>query len=281
METTLASAKQTVVISPDNPTRIIGERINPTGRKKFAAALLAGDMDAVRGDAIAQVEAGADILDVNVGAAGADEVALMPEAVKTVMDAVDVPLSFDSPNPKALEAALAVYEGKPLINSVNGEEASLDAILPLAAEHNTAVIGLCMDDNGIPATAEGRLRVAEKILDCAGQFGIGPEDILIDPLVLTVGSDSKAATVTMDAIRLIRAELGVNMTMGASNVSFGLPDRHTINAAFLTMSILLGINAPITNPLKDKMTVLAANLLLGRDDFAMNYITYFRAQEAK
>ncbi|MBN1285066.1 MAG: dihydropteroate synthase [Anaerolineae bacterium] len=280
METIISSAKQTVVIGPDHPTRIIGERINPTGRKKFAAAILEGKLEVVRDEAIAQVEAGADILDVNVGAAGADEAALMPEAAKLIMAAVDVPLCFDSPNPKALGAGLAVYGGKALINSVNGEEKSLDAVLPLAAAHKAAVIGLCMDDDGIPGTAEGRLRVAEKIVERAGKLGIGPEDILIDPLVLTVSADSKAGLLTMETIRLIKAKLGVNMTMGASNISFGLPNRPVINANFLTMAILLGINAPISNPLKEKETVLVADLLLGRDEFAMNYITYFRAHQA-
>lgn len=183
METLISSATKTVCISPDHPTRIIGERINPTGRKQFAAALIEGDLGMVRNDAIAQVKAGADILDVNVGAAGADEVALMPRAARVVMEAVDVPICFDSPNPKALEAGLAVYEGKALINSVNGEENLLQTVLPLVAEHRAVVIGLCMDDNGIPDTAEGRLRVAGKIIERAGKVGIGPENILIDPPV--------------------------------------------------------------------------------------------------
>lgn len=278
METIVSSAKQTVAIGPEHPTRIIGERINPTGRKKFGAAILEGNLEVIRDEAIAQVEAGADILDVNVGAAGADEVALMPQAAEIVMEAVNVPLCFDSPNPKALEAGLKVYEGKALINSVNGEEKSLETVLPLVAEHQTAVIGLCMDDDGIPDTAEGRLRVAEKIVERAGKLGIGPEDILIDPLVLAVSADSKAGLLALDAVKLIRDTLGVNMTMGASNISFGLPNRPVINAGFLTMAILLGVNAPISNPLKEKETVLVADLLLGRDDFAMNYITYFRSK---
>ncbi len=277
METTVSSTSQTVVIGPDHPTRIIGERINPTGRKKFGAAILAGNLAVLRAEAIAQVEAGADILDVNVGAAGADEVALMPQAIEIIMDAVDVPLCFDSPNPKAIEAGLKAYKGKALINSVNGEEKSLSAVLPLAAEYNAAVIGLCMDDDGIPDTPEGRLRVAEKLLERAGALGIGPEDILFDPLVLAVSADTKAAALTLNTARLIREKLGVNMTLGASNVSFGLPGRQAINSSFLTMALFAGVNAPISNPIKEKETVIVADLLLGRDDFAMNYITHFRA----
>lgn len=280
METIISSATQTVVIAPDQPTRIIGERINPTGRKKFAAMILEGNMEIVRDEAIAQVKAGAAILDVNMGAAGADEVALLPEAAKIVMEATDAPLCFDSPNPKALEAALKVYPGKALINSVNGEERSLSAILPIVAEHKAAVIGLCMDDNGIPSTPEGRLAVARKIVDRAGRLGIPPEDILIDCLAMAVGADTKAATVTLEAIRRVRQELGMNMTLGASNISFGLPDRHLINSTFLAMAILMGVNAPIVNPINDYGTVVTADLLLGRDDFAMNYITYFRSKQA-
>jgi 5-methyltetrahydrofolate--homocysteine methyltransferase len=278
METTLASASKTVGIAPGQPTRIIGERINPTGRKKLAATLLEGNLEMVQAEAIAQVEAGADILDINVGAAGVDEVALLPEAVKAAMEAVDVPLSLDSPNPKALEAALKVYQGKALVNSVNGEERSLQAVLPLVAAHKAAVIGLCMDDDGIPPTAEGRLAVAGKIVARAGALGIPPEDILIDCLAMAVCSDSNAATVTLETIRLVRQELGVNMTLGVSNVSFGLPDRHAINSTYLTMAIMAGVNAPIVNPSRDRGTVLIADLLMGRDDFAANYISHYRAR---
>ncbi|GAB4442389.1 MAG: hypothetical protein Kow00120_11270 [Anaerolineae bacterium] len=279
METIVTSARQTVVIAPDQPTRIIGERINPTGRKKFAAAILEGNLDVVRDEAIVQVEAGAAILDVNVGAAGADEVALLPEAVRLITEAVDAPLSFDSANPKALEAALKVYAGKALINSVNGEEKSMAAILPVVAEYKAAVIALCMDDDGIPPTPEGRLAVAQKIIERAGALGIPPEDILIDCLAMTVGADSKAATVTLEAIRRVRAELGMNMTLGASNVSFGLPDRHLINSTYLAMALLAGVNAPIANPMRDYGTIAAADLLLGRDEYAMNYIRYCRSMQ--
>ena len=280
METRIASATQAVVIAPDQPTRIIGERINPTGRKKFAAAILEGNLDVVRAEALAQVAAGAAILDVNVGAAGADEVTLLPQAVRIITEATDVPLCFDSPNPKALDAALKAYTGKALINSVNGEEKSLSAVLPLVAEYGAAVIGLCMDDDGIPPTAEGRLAVARKIIDRAGALGIPPEDVLIDCLAMTVGADSQAATVTLDAIRLARRELGVNMTLGVSNISFGLPDRHLVNSVFLPMAILAGVNAPIVNPMRDAGIVAAADLLMGRDEYAMAYITYCRAQQA-
>jgi len=220
METILKGAGKEVVIGSDRPTVIIGERINPTGKKKLAAALLAGDLEIVRQEALAQVEAGADVLDVNVGAAGVDEVDLLPRAVRLVLETVDVPVCIDTPNAEALAAALAVHkellpDGKPLVNSVNGEEGSLRRVLPLVAEHGAAVIGLCMDDEGIPATPERRLTVAKKIIERAEEVGIPREDVIIDCLALTVGADSKAGWTTLEAIRMVREELGVNMTLGA------------------------------------------------------------------
>ena len=281
METVLKGTVKEVIIGDGRPTVIIGERINPTGKKKLAAALVAGDLEIVRREALAQVEAGADVLDINVGAAGVDEVDLLPRAVRLVMETVDVPVCIDSPNVEALAAALAVHRelapaGKPLINSVNGEEASLARLLPLVAEYGAAVIGLCMDDEGIPDTPERRLAVARKIIERAEGMGIPREDVLIDCLALTVGADSKAGWTTLEAIRLVKEELGVNMALGASNISFGLPEREVINGAFIAIAIAAGLNCPIVDAAKVRPHVLAADLALGRDDYAMRYIKAFR-----
>ncbi len=284
MDTILKSAKKTVVISPEKPTVLIGERINPTGKKRLAAALIEGDLDIVRKEAEAQVEAGADVLDVNVGAAGVEEEDLLPKAVRMVMETVDVPVCIDSANTDALRAALAVHkeiapEGKPLINSVNGEEERLEAVLPLVAEYNTAVIGLTMDDDGIPSTSEERVAIAHKIVERAEALGSPPEDIVVDCLALTVGADSQAAVVSLGAIRGVREELGLNMTLGASNVSFGLPEREVINWAFLAMAIQNGVNSPIVDAAKVRPAILAADLLLGRDDYAMRYIQSYKKRQ--
>ena len=285
METILKSARKTVVIGPERPTVLVGERINPTGKRRLAAALAEGDLEIIRQEALAQVEAGADVLDVNVGAAGVDEVDLLPKAVRLVMETVDVPVCIDTANIEALRAALLVHqemapEGKPLINSVNGEEARLEGVLPLVAEYGTAVIGLAMDDDGIPMTAEQRLRNAHKIVERAAQLGIPANDVIIDPLVLAVCADSQAARITLQTMRLIVAEFGVNITMGASNVSHGLPNRSAINAAFMAMAIASGLTCPIANPLSIPVreATLASNLLLGHDEWAMAWITYFRSR---
>jgi 5-methyltetrahydrofolate--homocysteine methyltransferase len=279
METTLSSATKTVIIGGGRPTVIIGERINPTGKKRLAAALQAGDLTLVREEAVAQMAAGADVIDVNVGAAGVDDVILLPKAVRTVMEAVDAPVSIDSPNSDALKAALEVYQGKPLINSVNGEERSLESILPLVKEHGAAVIGLTMDENGIPDDPSRRLEIAKRIVARAEELGIPRREVIIDCLALTVGADSKAASVTLEAIRLVKQELGVNMTLGASNVSFGLPNREALNSAFIAMAIAAGATCPIVDPAKARQAILASDLLLGRDDFAVRYIKYYRQQQ--
>jgi len=284
METILKSAKKSVVISPERPTVLIGERINPTGKKRLAAALAEGDLDIVRQEAEAQVEAGADVLDVNVGAAGVDEVDLLPRAVRLVMETVDAPVAIDTAGVEALRVALAAHrelapEGKPLINSVNGEEERLQKVLPLVAEYKAAVIGLAMDDEGIPAEPAKRLAIARKIVERAGALGIPPEDILIDCLALTVGADSQAARTTLEAMRMVREELGVNMALGASNVSFGLPEREVINWAFLAMAIQNGVNCPIVDVAKVRPAILAADLLLGRDDYAMRYIKAYKKRK--
>jgi 5-methyltetrahydrofolate--homocysteine methyltransferase len=287
METILRSVHKTVTISPQKPTVLIGERINPTGKKRLAAALSEGNLDIVRMEAEAQVEAGADVLDVNVGATGVDEVDLLPKAVRLVMETVQVPVSIDSANAEALRAALAMHsglapEGKALVNSVNSEEANLERLLPLVAEYKAAVIGLAMDEDGIPPTSEKRLAVARKIVERAEALGIPAEDVVIDCLSLTVGADDpQAALVTLEAIRMVRQELGVNMTLGASNVSFGLPEREVVNWAFLAMAIQNGVNCPIVDAVKVRPAVLAADLLLGRDEYAMRYIKAYKKRTRK
>jgi 5-methyltetrahydrofolate--homocysteine methyltransferase len=285
METILKGTGKKVIIGDGRPTVIIGERINPTGKKKLAAALLAGDLDIVRQEALAQVEAGADVLDVNVGAVDVDEADLLPKAVRLVMQTVDVPVCIDTANGEALAAALAVHKelnpnGKPLINSVNGEEASLARVLPLVTEYDAAVIGLCMDDDGIPETPERRLAVAEKIVERAEALGISRENVLIDCLALTMGADSKAGWTTLETIRMVKEALGVNIALGASNISFGLPEREVINEAFLAMAIAAGLNCPIVDAAKVRPYILAADLALGRDDYAMRYIKAFRQRRS-
>lgn len=280
--TTILSTKTTTVeISRDKPTAIIGERINPTGRKKVLAALQKGNFGIVRQDAVDQVAAGAQILDVNAGVPGADEPALLKQVLSTVMEVTGVPLCIDTAKPEALAEALSIYDGKALINSVNGEERSLDAVLPLAKEHGAAVIGLCMDDKGIPDTAEARLAVAARIIDRAGKLGIGPEDIVIDPLAMSMGADSGAGMVALDTIKLLVEEFGVNITMGASNISFGMPDRKYINSTFIAMAIHAGVTCPITNPLVPEVNiaVLAADLSMGRDEYGMRWIRAYRQRK--
>jgi 5-methyltetrahydrofolate--homocysteine methyltransferase len=281
METVLQSTGKKVVITDSRPTVMIGERINPTGKKKLSAALVEGDLSIVEREALAQVEAGADVLDVNVGAAGVNEVELLPKAVRLVMNTVDVPICIDTADPEAMEAALVVHkelapDGKVLINSVNGEEDRLEKVLPLVAKYGAAVIGLCMDDDGIPDEPEGRLAVARKVIGRAADLGIPRENILIDSLALTMGADSKAGWTTLESMRLIKAEFGVNLTLGASNISFGLPERETINGAFIAMAILRGLNSPIVDAKKMRAYILAADLAMGRDEYAMRYIKAFR-----
>jgi 5-methyltetrahydrofolate--homocysteine methyltransferase len=281
LTTLLTSKAKKVEISRDHPTVIIGERINPTGRKNVLAALQEGDFDIVRKDAVKQVDAGALVLDVNAGVPGADEPELLVNVLRNVMEVTDVPLCIDTADSEALEAALKIYEGKALVNSVNGEEESLERVLPLVKEYGAAVIGLCMDDDGIPETPQQRLAVAGKIIERAGKLGIPVEDIVIDPLALTMGADSSAGKVALETIDLVVKEFGVNITMGASNISFGMPDRKHINSTFIAMAILAGMTCPITNPLVEEIviTVQAADLTMGRDDFGMNWIQAFRKRE--
>jgi 5-methyltetrahydrofolate--homocysteine methyltransferase len=281
MQTVLRSETKEAKIDINGTFIIIGEKINPTGRKKLAAALAERDYDYVRELAARQVAAGADVLDVNVGTPGIDEVAVLPEVVRIVASEVEVPLCIDSANHEALAAALAVAPGRPLVNSVTGEEAALANVLPVVKEYGAAVIGLTMDDNGIPNDPEVRLSIAEKILERAARIGIPTEDVVIDPLVMTVGADSKAGTVTLRTIEMIRREFGVNINLGASNVSFGLPDRHTVNQAFLGLAIGAGATCAITDPTNLTGTIRAVDLLLGRDDYATRYIKHWRTQQKK
>jgi 5-methyltetrahydrofolate--homocysteine methyltransferase len=280
LTTVVSSKTKSVEINRSNPTVIIGERINPTGRKSRLAELKESKFDIVRRDAVAQVEAGAAIIDVNAGVPGADEEPLLKEMMKAVMEVTDVPLCIDTADNTALEGALSIYEGKALINSVNGEEDRLNSVLPLVKEYGASVIALCMDDDGIPPTAESRFKVAAKMIERAGKLGISSERLIIDPLALTMGSDHKAGKIAIETIRKVVAEFGVNVTMGASNISFGLPDRATINATFISMSILAGLTCPITNPLEAEvnLAIQAADLVMGRDEFGMNWIRTFRAR---
>ena len=279
METVIQSRSRTVVIGPEQPFCIIGERINPTGRKAFQALLQAGDLSQLEIDVPEQVAGGADMLDVNVGDPLADEVTLMGEAVRIVQSLTDLPLCLDSSVIEALEAGLEAYEGKALVNSVTGEDERLEEILPLVARHGAAVIGLANDETGIPETAQQRLEIATKIVSVAGDHGIPPEDVVIDPLAMTVGADTEAVTTTLEAIRLIRDNLGVNMCLGASNVSFGLPRRHELNAAFIPMAAAAGLTSAImsTAPIIVDQT-RAADLLLGHDPWGSSWIAEHRAR---
>jgi 5-methyltetrahydrofolate--homocysteine methyltransferase len=278
MQTILRSDTVEVKINTEGPVVIIGEKINPTGRKKLAAALQEGNLGYIQELAAKQVVAGADVLDVNVGVPGLDEVMLLPRVVKAVVSQVHTPICLDSANPAALAAALAVTPGKPLVNSVNGEETSLRAVLPIVKDRGAAVIGLTMDEKGIPKDPESRLAIAGRILERAARIGIPTEDVVIDPLVLTVGADSNAGVIALRTIELVRREFGVNINLGASNVSFGLPDRHTINQALLALAIGAGASCAITDPMKLTLTARAIDLLLGRDPYARRYIAHFRSR---
>jgi len=281
MQTILKGKTSEVVIDTDGPVVIIGESINPTRRKKLVETLKAHDFEFALQLARSQMEDGADVLDVNVGFPGVDDEALLPETVKAIQEAVDVPLCLDSPNPRAIEAALKVVEGKALINSVNGEEKSMEAILPVAREYGAAVIGLVMDDDGITHDPEKRFQIAEKILSRATQLGIPQEDVVIDPLAMAVSADPQACMVTLETIKLVHDRLGLNITQGASNISFGLPNRVELNNAHMAISIWNGLSCPIANPSKITAFVRAMDLIRGRDDFAMRFTEFFYKQEAK
>lgn len=279
MKTILKSRSQEVVIDTEGPVVIIGESINPTRRKKLVTTLSENRFEFVHELAKSQIEAGADVLDVNVGYPGVDDESLLPETVKSIQEKFDIPLCLDSPNPKAIEAALKVAEGKCLINSVNGEEKSLQAILPLVKAYGAAVIGLVMDDDGITHDPEKRFKIAEKILERAIKLGINEEDVIIDPLAMAVSADPNACLVTLETIKLVHDRLGLNVTQGASNISFGLPNREVLNSAHMVISIWNGLTCPITNPNKITALIRAADLIRGRDDFAMRFVEYYQSRE--
>ncbi|KGK81243.1 pterin-binding protein [Desulfosporosinus sp. HMP52] len=276
--TEVRSKNSIVTIGRDLPAVIIGERINPTGKKKFGQALLAKDFEYVRREAITQVEQGADMLDVNVGVAGVDEISMLPEVVKIVSETVDVPLCIDSANPVALAAALKVYEGKALVNSVTGEEKSLVSVLPVIKEYGAAVVGLLMDDTGIPNDPEKRLAIAMKIVERAEKLGVERSNIIIDCLTMTVSSDHNAAAITLKTIERIVEELGSNIILGISNVSFGLPDRNSITRTMIAMALKVGLTCIIMDPTAEGMrrTVKTSDLLLGRDEWSLNYLAEYR-----
>jgi 5-methyltetrahydrofolate--homocysteine methyltransferase len=279
MITVLKGRTKEVIINTDGPVVVIGESINPTRRKKLVSTLQEGNFEYVIELAESQIKAGADVLDVNVGFPGVDDVKLLPETVKVLQDKFGIPLCLDSPNPKAIEAALKIAEGKCLINSVNGEEASMQNLLPVAKEYGAAIIGLCMDDDGITHDPEKRLRIAEKIIERAVSAGIAAEDVIIDPLAMAVSADPQACLVTLSTIKLVHDKLGHNITQGASNISFGLPDRESLNAAFMTLAIHNGLTCPIANPEKITAIVRATDLVLGRDDFAVRFVEYFQSRQ--
>lgn len=276
METKVSSASLDVLIGDNRPTVIIGERINPSGKKILSEALKEENFDIIRQEAIAQVDAGADILDVNVVTPGVNEVVMLPRVVKTVMDAVNVPLCIDINNPAALREVLKIYPGKPIVNSVSGEERSLNEVLPLVKEYGTAVIGLTLDDEGIPKEADRRVAIAHKIIERAESLGIPREDVIIDGLALTIGSDSNAGMVTLETIRKVRDKLRVNQTLGASNISFGLPKRSLLNQTFLAIAIAAGLTCPTVDVAKVRSAILATDLALGRDRYARRYIQDYR-----
>jgi 5-methyltetrahydrofolate--homocysteine methyltransferase len=283
MQTVVRSRSREVIISIDRPFVIIGERINPTGRKVLAAEMKAGVMDRVRADALAQVEAGAQMLDVNAGVPGIDEPALLVAAIKAVSEVTDVPLCIDSSVIEALEAALAIYEGKALVNSVTAEDERMDRILPIVKKYGAAVIGMSNDETGITMVPQERVEIARRIIDRARYYGIPAEDVVIDPIAMTVAADPQAGVITLETMRLIREQLSNNMTCGASNVSFGLPDRPIVNAAFFSVAMHAGLTCAITNPMVPEVrkAVLASDLLLGHDEYAMRWISTFRQEQKK
>jgi len=276
-DTVVSSATREVVIGHGRPFVIIGERINPTGRPRLAAEMAAGDYSTVIADVAAQVKAGAHMLDVNAGIPLADEPAILAETVRLVQTLTDIPLSIDSSIVAALEAGLAVYEGKPLVNSVTGEQDRLDAVLPLVAKHGAAVVAITNDETGISEDPDVRFGVAERIVQRAADHGIPASDIVVDPLVMPIGAMGTAGRQVFALVRRLHDELGVNTTCGASNVSFGLPNRGGINAAFLTMGIANGLTSAITSPLHEEIrqAVMAADVLMGTDQHASGWIARY------
>jgi 5-methyltetrahydrofolate--homocysteine methyltransferase len=276
MKTVLSGRSKEVIIDTEGPVVIIGECINPTRRKKLVSTLQERNFEYMISLAKSQIDAMADVLDVNVGFPGVVDEELLPAAVIALQDNFDIPLCLDSPNPRAIEAALKVARGKCLINSVNAEDASLQILLPIAREYGAAIIGLVLDDDGITNDPEKRLKIAEKIINRAIQAGIIEEDVIIDPMAMAVSADPRSCLVTLETIRLIRQKLGLNITMGASNISFGLPNRENINSAFIALSIMYGLTCPIANPEKIIGIIRATELVLDRDDYAVRFIEHYQ-----
>jgi len=282
MHTVVQSASKTVTIGHDQPFVIIGERINPTGRKKFQELLRAGDLSTIAVDVESQIQGGADMLDVNMGVPLTDEPALLSKAIKMIQGITDIPICIDSSVIEALQAGLEAYEGKALVNSMTGEDDRMELILPLIKKHNAAIIALPNDEIGIPATAAERIVITEKIIRTVEKHGISLDNLVIDPLAMTVGADPDAVKITLETIHLIREKFGLNMTLGASNISFGLPNRHALNAAFLPAAMSHGLTCAVMDARTPAINeaVRAADLLLGMDQWGGNWITRFRAQEA-
>ena len=284
MHTVLSSATKTVTIGPDQPFCIIGERINPTGRKIFQEQLRAGDLSAIERDVIAQVEAGATMLDVNMGAPLIDEPVVLAQAVRLVQSLTDLPLCIDSSVVEALEAGLQAYQGKALVNSITAEDERMELILPLVKKYGAAVIALPNDEFEIPEDPMRRLELVRHIVDTAtGKYGIPIEDIIIDPLAMPIGADSSLVNRTLETIALIKEQVGVNMTLGASNVSFGMPERHAINSVFVPMAMAVGLTSAIMDSRTEQvvMAVRAADLMLGNDEWGAAWIAAHRARLAK
>lgn len=278
IHTILRGKNTEVVIGKDRPTALIGERINPTGKRWLAKALESGEMSCIKEEALRQVEAGAVIIDINIGAPGIDEPKALVSAIKAVTEVVDVPISIDSSNISAIESALRVCPGKPLINSTTGEDKVLREILPLAKDYGASVVALTMDENGIPPDCNSRFEVANKIIKRAENMGILREDVIIDPMVMTVATDHVSTLSVLKAIERIVTELDVNLVIGGSNISHGLPERSVINAAFLSMAIQRGLTVVIADPTVTsvRQPILASDLLMGKDEFAIRYISHYR-----
>ena len=283
MHTRLSSASKEVVIGHDQPFCIIGERINPTGRRIFQEQLRAGDLSAIERDVAAQVAGGATVLDINMGVPLTDEPELLKQAIQMVQGLTDLPICIDSSVVEAIEAGLSVYQGRALVNSITAEDDRMAAILPLVKEHGAAVIALPNDEDEIPMEADKRITLTRKILDTAvDTYGLAPEDIVIDPLAMPIGADTTVVQTTLETIQRIRDEFGLNMTCGASNVSFGMPGRHTINATFLPMAMTAGLTSAIMDARTTQIveSVKAADLLLGHDEWGGSWISAHRVKQA-
>jgi 5-methyltetrahydrofolate--homocysteine methyltransferase len=275
MQTVLKGRKQIVGIAPDRPTVLIGKRISPAARKRLAGEAVATYIEIARNEALAQADAGADIINVNLSGTGVDEKILLPQAVQVVQEAVEIPISIEALDIEALAAALAVCQGKPLVNAVTGEEESLNQVLPLVAEYSAAIIGRCVDEEGISNDPYKRLEIASKIIERAEALAVPHQDIVIDCLTRSIEADREAVLVTVDAIRLVRNELGSNMTLDVSAVASDLPNYATLHQALLAVAIIEGVNAPIVNVARDRQAILALDTILARDEASTRYIQYY------